>query len=95
MVQEKDAVDVVDFPPPKSLFQLLKEALGGQSSEFAAAALLAGSLPGPNADMAVWWHALAKQRASSQPQGPHITTASTFAQQQSGLQMLCEPVVVR
>lgn len=92
MVQEDGAVDVVDFPPPKSLLQVLKEALGEQPKEFAAAALLAGSLAGQDADAAVWWGVLAKQLgiddASSLPQ-------RSLVQQQSGLQMLCDPGTIR
>ena len=115
MVQEDDAVEVVDFPPAKSVFQLLKEALGDQPSGFATAALLAGSLPlqKDGTALPVWWLTLAKQLgidsvssllsaadvSSSNngvqlmQQGPLVTGVS--AQQQSGLQMLCDPIIVR
>ena len=114
VVQEADAVDVVDFPPPKTLLQVLKEALGEQPSEFAAAALLAGMLPGQGADMAVWWRLLAKQLGIHDAillpnhaagaglrdgvqllqQGSHLTGTNALVLQQSGLQMLCDPVIV-
>lgn len=114
-MQEDDAVEVVDFPPAKSVFQLLKEALGEQPIGFAAAALLASSLQAQNGSTALpfWWLALTRQLGidsdSSQPlaadvlptssgaqllqQGSLATSVS--AQQQRGLQMLCDPAIVR
>ena len=115
MLQEDDAVEVVDFPPAKSVFQLLKEALGEQPSGFATAALLAGSMP-PQIDgtaLPVWWLALAKQlgidivssllpAADGRLSNTGVRlmqseplVAGVSAQQQSGLQMLCDPVIVR
>ena len=114
MVQEDDAVEVVDFPPPKSVFQLLKEALGEQPSGFATAALLVGSLPPQNDGSAlpVWWLALAKQldidcvssllsAADVSPSNngvqlmqQRLLVTDVSAQQQSGLQMLCDPIIV-
>ena len=115
MLQEDDAVEVVDFPPAKSVFQLLKEALGEQPSGFATAALLAGSMP-PQIDgtaLPVWWLALAKQlgidivssllpAADGRLSNTGVRLmqsepleAGVSAQQQSGLQMLCDPVIVR
>ena len=111
MVQDDNAVEVIDFPPPKSVFQLLKEALEEQPTGFATAALLAGSLP-PQMDgtaLPVWWLALAKQLgiddvslllrtadASLIRSGVQLKqhAAGVSAQQQSGLQMLCDPVFV-
>lgn len=115
MMQEDDAVEVVDFPPAKSVFQLLKEALGEQSIGFAAAALLASSLQAQHDSTALpfWWLALARQlgidNVSSQPisadffptsSGPQLLQQGSLANnvsapQQSGLQMLCDSVIVR
>lgn len=115
LVQEDHAVEVVDFPPAKSVFQLLKEALGEQPSGFATAALLAGSLQ-PQTDgsaLPVWWLALARQlgidsvssllpaadrslsNTGVQLMQSEPLVAGVTAQQQSGLQMLCDPVIVR
>ena len=114
MVQEDNAVEVVNFPPAKSVFQLLKEALGEQPSGIATAALLAGSLP-PQSDgntLPLWWLALARQlgindlsyllptadvnlsKCGVQLMQQQPLVAGVSAQQQSGLQLLCDPVVV-
>ena len=112
MMQDDDAVDVLDFPPAKSIVQVLKEALGEQPVGFAAAALLAGSFPGQDDSMPLW---LAKQLGSDPAsslshaagvspnnsglqmlqQGSLVTGVTALAKQQSGLQMLCDPVIVR
>ena len=103
-------MDVVDFPPPKSVFQLLKEALGGQQGGFAATSSAStlqndGLLP-------LWWLALAKQLGLAQvplmstilcgdngammmQHGTTVSGLAAYVDQQRGLQMLCEPVIVR
>lgn len=115
IMQEDDAVEVVDYPPAKSVFQLLKEALGEQPIGFAATALLASSLQAQNDSAALpfWWLTLTRQlgvdSVNSLPppadvfpssSGPQLLqqgslAASVSAQQQSGMQMLCDPVIVR
>ena len=45
-VQEDDAVEVIDFPPPKSFIQLLREALSKQPQGYGMMAA-AASLMGP------------------------------------------------
>lgn len=67
-VQGDNAVEVVDFPPVKSVIQLLREALDGQSSGFgtlAAAVQLAQAQSGSSSGMSMLapflWPVLAAQ----------------------------------
>jgi len=64
-VQEDDAVEVIDFPPPKSFIQLLREALSKQPQGFgmmAAAASLMGPQFGDASILApLLWLAMAHQ----------------------------------
>lgn len=104
-------MDVIDFPPPKSILQLLKEALGEQPNSFAVAAQLAAAAlqAGQDSSMSAWWLMLARQlgrdQAGLQPtilgtdglqllqQGAIVTGISAHAEQQSGLQLLCDPAI--
>lgn len=62
MFQDDDKVDVVDFPPAKSVFELLRKALGGESVSLSAADLAASqTVAGQNPLMAFWWLTLARQ----------------------------------
>ncbi len=64
-MQEDDAVEVIDFPPPKSFIQLLREALSKQPQGFgmmAAAASLMGPQFGDASILApLLWLAMAHQ----------------------------------
>lgn len=64
-MQDDDAVDVVDFPPPKSVIQLIREALGEQPQGFGVLAAIASLAASQSADSSVLapllWLAVARQ----------------------------------
>lgn len=64
-MQEDDAVDVVDFPPPKSVIQLIREALGEQPRGFGMLAAIASLAVSQSADSSglvpLLWLAMARQ----------------------------------
>ncbi len=65
VVQEDDAVEVVDFPPPKSFIQLLREALSKQPQGFdmvtAAATLMGPQFGDASILTPLLWLAMAHQ----------------------------------
>ena len=85
MMQDADKVDVVDFPPAKSVFELLRKAVGGESLSLSAADLAAlQPIAGQNPMMAFWWLALARQlgldKAYAMPGFAGGTTSGTGVQ---------------
>ena len=64
-VQEDDAVEVIDFPPPKSFIQLLREAVSKQPQGFGMVAAAAGLIGPQFGDASVLtpllWLAMAHQ----------------------------------
>ncbi len=64
-VQEDDAVEVIDFPPPKSFIQLLREAVSKQPQGFgmlaAAASLMEPQLSDASVLTPLLWLAMAHQ----------------------------------
>ena len=64
-MQDDDAVDVVDFPSPKSVIQLIREALGEQPHGFGVLAAIASLAASQSADSSglvpLLWLAMARQ----------------------------------
>ena len=103
VMQEEDAVDVVDFPPPKSIFQLLKDSLGGQPHGLGllAAAVQAQSTTSSILNPLVWL-ALAQQNSALPPGALSATSAGCMVSgvgtqmfKPAGIQMLHVPADIR
>ncbi len=93
-MQDNDAVEVVDFPPPKSVIQLLREALGDQPPGFGVLSAVAELMEPHSASTAAnpvlapfLWYAMS-ERMRRQGDTALPSTLHSIRQGSNGLQML-------